>query len=128
MLGDKENDDLNSTDVDGGRTSQYKGSNLIYSWLGECHQARSFSSAALENIMKAFKPYLLAVLYSGSAGGEATVWPDQKMFLNQIIKREWVNMASKIGKLEGIKDENVETQPSEAERRKVNVALFCGCS
>lgn len=80
----------------------------------------SFSSDTRKNMMKAFRPYLLAVLYSGSAGGEAIIWPYQKkMFLNGVIKREWVNMASKVGKLEGIRDTDVETQPTEAESHKL---------
>lgn len=86
----------------------------------------SFSSDTRKNMMKAFRPYLLAVLYSGSAGGEAIIWPYQKkMFLNGVIKREWVNMASKVGKLEGIRDTDVETQPTEAESHKVKGRLFC---
>lgn len=129
MLGDNEDDESNSTDGNGGRSGQCKGKNFGYLWTGAHRRQKTYSSVGHENMMKGFKPYLLAVLFSDSAGGEATMWPDQKKrFLNNVMIREWVVFASKIGARKGVSDDDVKAQPTPAESRKVNFPLFRECS
>ena len=78
------------------------------------------SSAAHKKVLTVTKPYLLAMIYGGSAGSENTAWVlNRKPWLENTMKRAWKAMATHIGRTAGTSDHDVAAEPTPEEARRV---------
>lgn len=64
--------------------------NTNYAWSSSHRRPTTFASPASEAVVKAAKPYLLAYVFSGRAGGLSNPWPgDNPRWLSEIMEKAW---------------------------------------
>ena len=95
-------------------------------WTGARRNGPAKSSVAHDNVLRATRRYMLALIYSGAAGTENTAWLQPKRLLvNDTMKRAWETMAKLMGRTAGRRDEDVGAEPTREEARKVGwISLF----
>lgn len=111
--------DKNSS-LDSVKPKHVENEELGYMWAGIKHQEKFNSTPAHAKIMKVFKPYLLAVLFSGNGRDIDILWSDQNnVFLSGVMKVQWRKMATRMGKVAGRRNRDVDSQPMTFESRYV---------
>ena len=89
---------------------------LGYMWVGIKCQEKFNLTYAHGNIMKVFKLYLLAVLFSGNGRDIGTLWPDQNhSFLSSVMKMQWGKIVTRIEKVVDKRDQDVGFQSTASE-------------
>lgn len=89
-------------------------------WTGISRGTGCNSSAAHWDMLRATKPYLLAIIFGGAAGSGNIAWLEpRKIWLSNTMKQAWKTVATHMGRTEGKKIHDVAAEPTPAEARIV---------
>lgn len=89
-------------------------------WTGISRGTGCNSSAAHWDMLRATKPYLLAIIFGGAAGSGNIAWLEpRKIWLSNTMKQAWKTMATHMGRTVGKTIHDVAAEPTPAEARIV---------
>lgn len=93
-------------------------------WSGQPRRTTFKPSAAPQKLFTETRIYLLAMVLSGAAGSEGSVWPEQNpSWLSDQMKRAWITMANRMESKE-VEDHHVTAEPTPEDARKVGLISF----